>query len=138
MCPIGTDECCGDPHMHMSRIAPDIEQVINGKKVEGYEVLPISDGNTQYRVLSEFVTDEKGSYTGQQLFVEASDSQENAVWKTKYYEKDFIPGLEEDVQFVYPVDFYFDENGRDIVVKNEFYTETEGVFRVDKASGSLK
>jgi hypothetical protein len=37
----------------MSRIPPRIEQVINGKKVEGYKVLPISENDITYSLSEE-------------------------------------------------------------------------------------
>lgn len=120
----------------MSRLPPKIEQVIDGVPVSGWQVNPISRDGITYALSKEVRTnDEHTGSTGEDHFVEAKRDDGEVLWKTKFASYDFEPGLETDVQGKYPVDLYFHENGQELVVKLEHYTENDRVFRIMLSDG---
>jgi hypothetical protein len=121
----------------MSRSAPRIEQYVDGKKVEGYCVIPIQRDGVTYALVEEKKTNEDGSPTGQSWTLEAkNDATGDVLWGTVLCERVFEPMLETDVQETYPVDLAFLNEGV-LVVKFERYTDTSGVYVVSQETGEV-
>jgi len=116
---------------------PQIEQVINGEKVPGWEIQPITENGVTYSIRMETQEDTLGHIIGQEMFVEATDANKKSLWKTPFYRNTFQSGLETDVQEVYPVDFLFGDNGRDLIAKLEHHDENNRIFRITKESGEI-
>lgn len=122
----------------MSRIPPKIEQVIDGVPVKGWVVQPITYRNISYALSSEHRLSVDGEIVGQDHYVEAMREDGTALWKTKYASFDFDMGLETDVQEKFPVDFFVHENGAELIIKLEHYTENDRIFRIMLEDGSEK
>lgn len=124
----------------MSRIPPRIEQKIQGK-IDGdaspsYHIFPVTEQGITYTVSSLLRSDLAGeNIIGQDFFVIATDEAKTELWRTHYFSKEFEPGLETDVQEIYPVDFFVD--GENLVIKHEHYTDVSGVFFITKKDGRV-
>ncbi len=124
----------------MSRIAPRIEQNISGN-IDGdahtnSRILPLTEQGITY-TLSHILREdpEQNAIVGQDLFVTATDETSAALWRTKYFSKEFEPGLETDIQEIYPVDFFID--GEILVIKHEYYDDASGIFTITKKDGRV-
>lgn len=69
-------------------------------------------------------------------FVSAFSSENELLWKTIYSSIDFDLMCETDVQEVYPVDFFLDHN--QLIIKHEFYSENDRIYRVMRKDGDIK
>ena len=122
----------------MSRLPPNIEQVIDGVSVVGNTVRPISRDGITYTLSVLNRENETGGIVGREHFVTATDAEGNTLWRTVYTMVNFDTDLETDVQEQFPVDFYFHENGIELVIKHEHYTDNDRVFHVMLADGNEK
>ena len=121
----------------MSRLPPEIEQIINGKKVDWYSILPIIDDEwVRYELSMNHVYDTNGSPIWMNYFVSAFSIENALRWKTLYSSIDFDLLCETDVQEVYPVDFFLDQN--QLITKHEFYSENDRIYRVMRNDGDIK
>ncbi len=120
----------------MSRPSPRIEQSINGKKVEWWEILPIYDADgIRYESSYKQKCNQVHIPIGFDLLVSAYFPDCTLKWENCYYSKEYIPFLETDVQDTFPVDFLIE--GVTVVVKHEYYDEHQGIFIIDKETGKL-
>jgi hypothetical protein len=69
-------------------------------------------------------------------FVSAFSRENELKWKTLYSSIDFDLLCETDVQEVYPVDFFLDQN--QLIIKHEFYSENDRIYRVMRNDGDIK
>jgi hypothetical protein len=79
-----------------------------------------------------------GNICAQDCFVTATDAKGAVLWKTRYATFAFNTMLETDVQEHFPVDFAFHENGIELVIKHEYYSKNNRVYRVMLADGGEK
>lgn len=121
----------------MSRIPPQIEQKIEGNKIKGWQVLPISANNVLYKIRIDRPSNEFDKYLGQEMYLEAFTGAGELIWSTLFYKKYFDLKEEIDVQEIYPVDLLFSESGDEVIVKLEHYSPTERVYRFLTADGSI-
>lgn len=94
----------------MSRLPPQIKQVVDGQKVTGYSVLPIKHNGVLYTIDSQTRYGESGDILGINWSIEAAGSDGIQLWKTDYFKIDYLQGLETDVQESYPIDFYIKDD----------------------------
>ncbi len=121
----------------MSRIPPRIEQFIDGEKVNGYQVLPITENSITYSLSEESEENEHGNRVKWHYFVSAKNISNGVIlWKTAYFTKEFDLDLEGDVQDIFPVDFGIEWDY--LIIKHEYYSETEWVFYVRKEDGGME
>lgn len=122
----------------MSRLPPHIEQTIDGVTVSGSGIQPIVRDGVTYTLSSEKRENAEGQICAQDFFVTASDAAGTVLWKTMYTTFSFDTDLEIDVQESFPVDFAFHENGIELTIKHENYTENDRVYRVMLEDGDIK
>lgn len=124
----------------MSHIPPEIEQAPSGKvdgdKIASSQVRPLTEDGITYAVSRALREDTAGTIVGQDFFVTASDEAGAELWRTQYFSKEFEPGLETDVQEIYPVDFFID--GEVLVIKHEHSPAASGIFSVAKKDGRVE
>ncbi len=98
----------------MSRIPPKMEQKA-AIKAKVYHVLPVSANGKVYSV--ETLAFQNGK--GQLHEVICQSDRGKEVWRTRIYERKYEPMLETDVQDVFVVDLYLQEEK--LVVKLEYH-----------------
>lgn len=97
----------------MSRLPPKMEQK-EAIEARLYNVLPIKVNGLTY-FIKQISIDEPA---GIKYILEAKDDADLLVWATEVYNKVFIPFLEKDVQDVFVVNLYREEEY--IAVKLEY------------------
>lgn len=117
----------------MSRLPPKIEQDV---EVANYAVRPISRAGITYTLSVERRESSEGGIHGEDHVVTAVTADGRQLWKTTYASFEFIPGLETDVQEVFPVNFY--DEGDELIIKLEGYTENDRVYRIMMSDGGEK
>ncbi len=114
------------------RLPPQIEQVVNGIKIEGNRVRSIEDksGNL-YSVYNQNLNNEENEF-----YVKAQSKTGEILWNSIYFKNTLIPGLESDVQDIFVVDFLLDNEN--LIIKHEYYDKNSGagIFKIDPVTGA--
>ncbi|MBS1557773.1 MAG: hypothetical protein JST69_03515 [Bacteroidetes bacterium] len=111
----------------MSRVSPRMEQKA-ALLARTFYVLPIEENGITYSVETKVTDTPRVS----EHFLTATDTKKNIVWRTSVYKKIYIEGLEGDVQDVFVVDLYVED--QDVVVK----LEHRKPYRFNKHTGTIK
>jgi hypothetical protein len=109
-----------------SRPAPRIEQK-SAIAAGLFHVLPVQNEGTTYTVMTEKTRNPEKEVQ----FAIALDASGVELWKTPFYSREYVPHLESDVQSVYVVDLYI--NNDHLCIK----LENGAISKINKRNGEL-